>query len=121
LSDTALLFEPRKFNIRTWQRFKRNRTAELIEHCGGRVSTAQAILIGRIVRNEFDLRRLDVRMMEGDETADAVPLSGHAMRARLAMENRLRLDLRELGLRAAAERPKTYDEVMAELRGRETV
>jgi hypothetical protein len=94
-SDTAVLFEPKKFNVRTWQRFRRNRTSELVRHVGGEASTAQSILIARIVRNEWDLRRLDVQMMTGE-------LSAHAMRARLAMENRLRLDLRELGMRGAS-------------------
>ena len=98
LSDAQVLFEPKKFNLRTWQRFRRNRTAELVRHIGGEASTAQAILVSRIVRNEWDLRRLDVQMMTGE-------LSQHAMRTRLAMENRLRLDLQALGMRPAE--PKT--------------
>lgn len=106
LSDTAVLFEPRKFNLRTWQRFRRNRTAELERHIGGQPSTAQSILIARIVRNEWDLRRLDVEMMVGE-------LSAHAMRTRLAMENRLRLDLRELGMKGTAERTPSLAEHLA--------
>ncbi|HUZ74547.1 MAG TPA: hypothetical protein VMU87_16300 [Stellaceae bacterium] len=64
------------------------------------------MLIARIVRNEWDLLRLDQRMDDGD-------LSEHAMRTRLAMENRLRLDLQALGLKPAAERPPSLAEIMA--------
>jgi hypothetical protein len=45
---------------------------------------------------EWELRKLDARIDDGDE------LSGHALRARLAAENRLRLDLSALGLRPIA-------------------
>lgn len=100
LSDTNVLFAPKRFNKRTWQRFRRNRRGELIRHAGGAPSTTQLILIDRIVHNEWDLRRLDLQLSEGE-------LSQHAMRTRLAMENRLRLDLQALGFRAAAAKPPT--------------
>lgn len=108
MSDAAILFEPKKFNLRTWQRFRRNRSAELNRHVGGAPSTSQQILIARIVRNEWDLRRLDAQMMTGE-------ISQHAMRTRLAMENRLRLDLRELGMRAAAPPAQSLADIAAEL------
>lgn len=88
------LYQPRRFNKVTKQRFMRRRRLDLIAHVGGSPSQAQLILIARVCRNEWDLRRLDARMDEQD-------LSEHAMRARLAMENRLRLDLRDLGHKAA--------------------
>jgi hypothetical protein len=89
------LYCPREFNARSKQRFFRHRRVELIEHVGGAPSRTQLVLIERIARNEWDLRRLDARMDEAD-------LSNHDMRMRLAMENRLRLDLRDLGLKGAA-------------------
>jgi hypothetical protein len=87
------MFEPRTFSRRTRQRFTRNREAELMRSLGREPSYPKRILISRIIAVEWDLRRIDARMDAGDE------LSGHAMRAKLAAENRLRLDLRELGLR----------------------
>jgi hypothetical protein len=87
--DDNRLYTPRKFNPTTRQRFFRSRTDGLIRHVGGAPSRAQLVLIRRIVRNEWDLLRLDARFDEEE-------LSGYAMRARLAMENRLRLDLNAL-------------------------
>jgi hypothetical protein len=54
------------------------------------------------------LRRLDARLDAGEE------LSGHAARLRLALENRLRLDLVALGLRPPAPRVPTIAEIFAE-------
>lgn len=88
-------------------RFRRRRTAELVRHIGGQPSAAQSILMSRIVRNEWDLRRLDAALNAGE-------ISAHAMRTRLAMENRLRLDLRELGMKSVAERAPSLREYLAE-------
>lgn len=64
-------------------------------------------MIERVIANEWDLRKLDAR-------EHVEKLSGHAMRARFAMENRLRLDLRELGLKGAdAPRRQTLNEYLA--------
>jgi hypothetical protein len=87
------MLAPRTFSRRTRLRFAADRRAELARHLGRAPSYAERILIDRIIANEWDLRRLDAKLDAGEE------LSGHALRARLAMENRLRLDLRELGLR----------------------
>lgn len=65
------------------------------------------ILICRVVSNEWDLRRLDHRLDHGEE------LSGHAARLRLALENRLRLDLRELGLKPVASAAPSLSEYLA--------
>jgi hypothetical protein len=89
------LFAPRTFSHRTRQRFAADRRAELARHLGRPASYAERILIERVIANEWDLRKLDAR-------DDVEKLSGHAMRARFAMENRLRLDLRELGMRGAS-------------------
>jgi len=81
---------------------------------GREPSSPERILISRIIMVEWELRRLDARMDAGDE------LSGHAMRARLAAENRLRLDLRELGLRpGAATEPRLADLLAEDTRRRE--
>jgi hypothetical protein len=100
------LYTPKRFNRQTRQRFFRRRKAELAAHCGGSPSAAQQILIYRICQNEFELHRLDARMMFGE-------ISGHAARMRFAMENRLRLDLRDLGLKAVASREPTLAEHLA--------
>jgi hypothetical protein len=98
-------YRPRGFNKRSRQRFERDRTAQLARHLGREPTYPERILISRIVAVEWDLRRLDHRLDVGEE------LSGHAMRARLAAENRLRLDLRELGLKGAAERGPSLAEL----------
>ena len=102
------LYSPRKFTARTRQRFTLDRTVELQRGLGRDPSYAEKILVARIVSNEWDLRRLDQRLDHGEE------LSGHASRLRLALENRLRLDLRELGLRPAAARAPSLSELMRE-------
>jgi hypothetical protein len=99
-SPRSRRYMPRKFGQFSKARFYKDRNRELFAHCGGQPSYAERILIGRIVRNEWDLIRQDARLDAGDE------LSGHASRARFAMENRLRLDLRDLGLKGTASGPK---------------
>lgn len=90
------IFTPRTFSRRTRQRFAVNRRRELVRHLAREPSYPERLIIERIIGIEWELRRLDARIDAGDE------LSGHAMRARLAAETRLRLDLRELGLRPAS-------------------
>jgi hypothetical protein len=92
-------YKPRTYTKRTRLRFERDRTGELIRHLGREPSYPERIIIARCVGIEWDLRRLDAKIDAGDE------LSGHALRARLAGENRLRLDLQVLGMRPAAAKP----------------
>jgi hypothetical protein len=66
-------------------------------------------LIARTIANEWDLRRLDHRLDVGEE------LSGHAARLRLALENRLRLDLQALGLQPIPPPSPSLDEHIARL------
>jgi hypothetical protein len=102
-------YKPRTYTKRTRLRFERDRTAELIRHLGREPSYPERIIIARCVGIEWELRRLDAKIDAGDE------LSGHALRARLAGENRLRLDLRELGMRPAAPKaPMTLADLRAE-------
>ncbi len=90
------LREPRIFNKRSRQRFAQDRTRAMIAHLGREPSYPERIVISRVIAVEWELRRLDAKMDAGEE------LSGHAMRARLAAENRLRLDLQALGLQPIA-------------------
>jgi len=87
------IYEPKTFSRRTRARFVKNRTEALIAHLGREPSFAERVLISRCCANEFDLRRLDHALDAGTE------LNGHSARLRLALENRLRLDLAALGLR----------------------
>jgi hypothetical protein len=88
-------YRPRIHNRISRARFRRDRTDQLVAHLGREPSYPEQILISRIVAVEWDLTRIDAKLDAGKE------LSGHDMRARLAAENRLRLDLRELGLKPA--------------------
>ena len=90
------LREPRVFNRRSRQRFAQDRTRALTAHLGREPSYPERIIISRAIAVEWELKRLDAKLDAGEE------LSGHAMRARLAAENRLRLDLQALGLQPIA-------------------
>src|SRR5689334_22431279 len=79
------IFTPRTFHRRTRLRFASNRRRELIRHLGREPSYPERLIIERIAAVEWELRRLDAKVDMGEE------LSGHALRARLAAENRLRL------------------------------
>lgn len=94
-SASAGIFQPQTFTHRTRLRFARKRIAALVNHLGREPSYPECILLNRIVALEWELQKQDAKMDAGEE------LSGHAMRARHAAENRLRLDLVALGLRAA--------------------
>ncbi len=104
-SNETRFYRPRKFNATTRQRFFRIRMEELTLHCG-RLSHAQMILAHRICRNEWDLFRIDAQM-------DAGEISEFAMRNRLAMENRLRLDLRDLGYEPTPAPKKSLGELLS--------
>lgn len=89
------IFTPRTFTKRTRHRFTNQRMAALVANLGREPSYPERILISRIVTLEWELRRQDARLETGEE------LSAHALRARHAAENRLRLDLVALGLQPA--------------------
>jgi len=82
---------------------------ELTRHLDREPSYAERILIARLVSNEWDLRRLDARLDAGEE------LSGHAARLRLALENRLRLDLQAIGLAPKPQPERTLAEILANI------
>ena len=100
-ATTPRLREPRVFNRRARRRFEAERLVALTAHLGRAPSYAERLLIGRLLAIEWELRRQDAKIEAGEE------LSGHALRARLAAENRLRLDLQALGLQPAASRAPT--------------
>src|SRR5512135_3488171 len=108
LRSSPRLRRPRVFNRRSRVRFGQERTLALIAHLGREPSYPERIIISRIVTIEWELLRQDARLDAGDE------LSGHATRARLAAENRLRLDLQALGLQPATPRRSTLAELIAE-------
>ena len=101
------LYSPQVFNARSRARFSRNRSAALMRHIGHEPSVPERIILSRIVALEWELLRLDCRIESGEE------LSAHALRARLAAENRLRLDLHAVGLKGPAQRALTPDEALA--------
>jgi hypothetical protein len=105
---SAGIFAPRTFNKRTRQRFTRIRTAALTAHLGREPSYPEKIILGRVVAVEWELRRLDAKLDAGEE------LSGHALRARLAAETRLRLDLQAIGLQPCKPRQPDIREILAQ-------
>jgi hypothetical protein len=83
-------YRPIVYNKRSRQRFERDRRAQILDHLGR--DPTEWLLVGRVIAIEFELQKYDAKMIAGEE------LSGHLLRARLAAENRLRLDLVALGL-----------------------
>jgi hypothetical protein len=115
-NNRGRLYRPQRFNSLTRQRFALDRMRQLTRHLGREPSYTERVLIDRCIANEWDLRRLDARLDAGEE------LSGHAARLRLALENRLRLDLRELGLQPATAKPTNpMDDLRNHLARREVV
>jgi hypothetical protein len=108
LADLPRPREPRVFNIRSKRRFTHDRMISFAAHLGRPLSYPERIVVWRIAAIEWELRRQDARLEAGEE------LSGHAMRARLAAENRLRLDLQALGLKPVARPKKTLAEYLSE-------
>jgi hypothetical protein len=88
------LATPRKFTPETRVRFMRVRYHELVRHLGQVPSVTEHILIQRICALQWMLLKFDERI-DAEGLGD---VSGHAQRAYLAAENRLRLDLQVLGL-----------------------
>jgi hypothetical protein len=104
------LYSPRKFTARTKARFGVDRTAELVGHLGRAPSYPEQLIIDRIINLEWWLRRLDARLDAGEE------LSGHAIRARLAAETRLRLDLAALSPAIVAPAGRTMADARRQVR-----
>lgn len=77
-------------------RYLRTYEAALTQHVGGQPSATQRILITRA-------SRLALRLELLDETALAGSSSDHDLRLYSSLNNHLRLVMRELGLRPAAE------------------
>jgi hypothetical protein len=90
-------------------RFARKCEAELIAQIGGSPSFAQRILIRRVVRALWALERLDEKMASG-------AWSDHDSRTHGGLGNQVRLSLRELGIKAVADKPPTLAEVLAQAR-----
>lgn len=109
-SSTAGFWQPKVFNKESRRRFALARRRALAAHLGRPPSYPEQIIISRLIALEWWLRRLDARIDDGEE------LSGHAIRGRLAAENRLRLDLQALGLAPAEARPMTPAEALAAAR-----
>ncbi len=109
--DTGRLRTPRVFNRQSKERFARERRLSLLAHLGRPASYPERLIVARLVAIEWELLRMDARIDAGEV------LSGHALRARLAGENWLRLDLQALGLRPAADREPTVDELLAAIHG----
>jgi hypothetical protein len=98
-------YSPRTFNMRGKARFSTDRWARMLAHLGRDPSHPERLIIARAISIEWELRKIDARVDAGEE------LTGHALRARLAGENRLRLDLASIGLKSrAADRPMTLQE-----------
>ena len=81
---------PRRFNSMSRRRFALERMSALSAELHRDPSYSEMLIIGRIIAIEWDLRRQDAKLDAGEE------LSPHALRHRLAAENRLRLDLQML-------------------------
>jgi hypothetical protein len=107
---TAALYAPRRFNKRSRQRFTADRTADLRRFLGREPSYAEKIIISRICAIEFELRKYDSKLDAGEE------LSGHALRARLAAETRLRLDLAALSPAVVAPAGRTMADARRQVR-----
>jgi hypothetical protein len=73
---------------------------ELSDHCGGRPSAPQAMLIKRTARSVIILSILEKRVLENHDLGDL------EARQMIALTNSVRLNLVALGLKAA-EAPKT--------------
>jgi hypothetical protein len=106
---------PRVFNAKSRERFMRRRYRELAIHIGHPPSATERVLLERIVRLQWMLLRMDQRI----EEEGLGELSGHAQRAMLAAENRLRCDIALLGLKAATEvKPLSLAELLKAERAR---
>jgi hypothetical protein len=82
--------------------------ADLIRHVGGSPSVTEAELIDMACDTAFEIEAMKRRRAERDAT-----LSLHDHKAFLAYQNTLRRTLAQLGMKGAAERPRTLAEHLA--------
>jgi hypothetical protein len=101
------LYSPRTFNGLSRARFARNRRAILLRHLRREPTGPESMIIARVIMLDWLLAKTDHQLETGEE------LSGHALRARLAAENRMRLDLKMLGLDGPIQRKLTPEEALA--------
>jgi hypothetical protein len=102
----------RKLDQRTREaKYLRDTVAELTRHVGGNPSAPQRLLIQRAAILSLRLAQLD----------NDAALSEHAMRLAACWQNHLRLILREIGIKPAAEadgaKAQPLDDVLADIRG----
>jgi hypothetical protein len=88
-------------------RFTRKCEAELTAQIGGSPSFAQRILIRRVVRALWALEALDAKMASGSWT-------DHDSRTHGGLGNQVRLSLRELGIKPAADKPPSLAQYLAD-------
>lgn len=102
---------PTAFNTKSKERFMRGRFRELVDHLGRKPSVTERILIQRICALMWMLLKFDERIDE----EGLGEVSGHAQRAYLAAENRLRLDLQAIGLAPPKPSEPRWQDVMADI------
>jgi hypothetical protein len=90
-------------------RFLRRCEAELAQQIGGALSFAQKLLIRRI-------SRMMLRLEQFDERLDAGTLTEFDSKVFSALNNHIRLSLRELGLKEPPPKPPNLAEYMAKSR-----
>jgi hypothetical protein len=78
-------------------RYLRAVEADLTDHAGGALTTTQKILVHRCARLMLRLEIFDEKLTTGEMT-------GHDARTYNALQNSLRLALRDLGLKGKAEK-----------------
>lgn len=83
----------------------------LVAHVGGKPSATQVLLIRRTARDMLTLELLDAKLTSGTVT-------DHDVRTHGGISNRVRLALRELGLKAAPVKAPTLAEAMAEAKAK---
>jgi hypothetical protein len=88
-------------------RYVRDLEQHLITHVGGSPTITQRLLIERLICTTVQLHALDAKLAAGDGWTD------HDGRTHGGLINRQRLLLRELGLKAAAERPPSLADYLA--------
>lgn len=80
---------------------------DLFQHCGGRTTKVQQMLIERAVTLTAYVARLDAKALSPEG------LSDHARREYLAADGALRRVLRELGTKGAPERVESLSDYVA--------
>jgi hypothetical protein len=89
-------------------RLMRETRAELTAHVGGKPSATQRALIEQAVQLRLRIATMDRRF------ATSIEMTQHDSRTYLAWSNSYSRLLRQLGLKATAERPPTLAEILAQ-------